>query len=75
MKKPFVPYNETFQSRLREPDPYENMIGDALEAAFARGATTLADILPVLAERDIAAPDGSSWTEAKLAAELARLAD
>ncbi|MBB2162243.1 hypothetical protein HLH48_19115 [Gluconacetobacter sacchari] len=74
MKKPFIPYNETHQTRCREPDPYENLIGDALEAAFARGATTLGGILPVLVERDIPAPDGGAWSEASLAAELARLA-
>ena len=73
MKKPFVPYNETWQTRTHEPDPYENMLGDALEAAFARGATTLAEIIPVMIERDIPAPDGRNWTEHSLADELARL--
>ncbi|GAA3672969.1 MULTISPECIES: recombinase-like helix-turn-helix domain-containing protein [Acetobacter] len=73
MKKPFVPYNETWQTRTHEPDPYENMLGDALEAAFARGATTLTEIIPVMIERDIPAPDGRNWTEHSLADELARL--
>lgn len=75
MKKPFVPYNETWQTRTHEPDPYENILGDVLESAFARGATTLAEIISVMSERDIPAPDGGSWTERSLADELARLAD
>ncbi|GAB6853275.1 recombinase-like helix-turn-helix domain-containing protein [Asaia astilbis] len=71
--KPFIPYNEPFQNRDREPDAYENAFGDALEKAFASGLTTLPDLAQFMTDSAVPAPEGG-WTEDSLAAELERLA-
>jgi hypothetical protein len=67
-------YNETHQTRNREPTAYENLLGDAIEHAFGSGVTELADLVTAL---NNSGPQPQSrdtlWTEATLAAELSRL--
>lgn len=75
MKNPHVGYNETFQYRNREPDAYENMVGDALEDAFKRKIHDLDGIVTVLRERDVPVAGGGEWSAELLAKELARLGE
>jgi hypothetical protein len=65
--------NLCWQTRTAPPSEYENRLGDALEAAFDAGATELAALVSHLNKTGLRAPDGSSWTEASLGAELKRL--
>lgn len=65
--------NFGWQTRAAPPSEYENRLGDALEAAFDQGATELAALATHLNQAHVPTPDGKSWTEASLAAELRRL--
>ncbi len=70
--------NVMHQHRLAEPTAYENLLGDAIERAFAAGIHDLDGIVRMLndtgpAGPDPAGPDGEPWTAARLEAELARL--
>ncbi len=73
MHKPYVGYNETYQTREREPDAYENLLGDALEEAFREGVDTLEGIVVKLQKRGVPAAGGGEWSVAVLTAELTRL--
>lgn len=65
--------NQMHQYRLGEPTAYENLLGDALERAFAAGIHDLDGIVRQLNESGPAGPDGNPWTAARLESELARL--
>lgn len=65
--------NQMYQHRLGEPTAYENLLGDALERAFAAGIHDLDGIVRELNQSGPAGPDGSPWTAARLESELARL--
>lgn len=65
--------NVTHQHRLAEPTAYENLLGDAIERAFAAGIHDLDGIVRMLNDTGPAGPDGEPWTAARLEAELARL--
>ena len=38
-------YNETHQTRSAEPTSYEDLLGDAIERAFAQGLHDLDDLI------------------------------
>ena len=65
--------NEMHQHRLAEPTAYVNLLGDAIECAFAAGIHELEGIVRLLNEAGPADPQGKPWTAATLEAELARL--
>ena len=65
--------NVMHQHRLAEPTAYENLLGDAIERAFAAGIHDLDGIVRMLNDTGPAGPDGEPWTAARLEAELARL--
>ena len=65
--------NVTNQHRLTEPTAYENLLGDAIERAFAAGIHELDGIVQLLNDSGPSGPDGEPWTAARLEAELARL--
>ncbi len=65
--------NVMHQHRLAEPTAYENLLGDAIERAFAAGIHDLDGIMRMLNDTGPASPDGGPWTAARLEAELARL--
>jgi len=65
--------NIMHQHRLAEPTAYENLLGDALERAFAAGIHDLEGIVRQLNDTGPTGPDGNPWTAARLEAELARL--
>lgn len=66
-------YLQAHQTRDREPTDYENLLGDALEKAFASGADTLSDICARLAADCVPSPGGQAWTPSLLQSELKRL--
>jgi hypothetical protein len=65
---------EPHQARKRPPTDYENLLGDAMEAAFAAGAWELPALVSRLNADGIRMPDGSEWTEASFKAVMAELA-
>jgi recombinase-like protein len=52
---------------------YRDALADGLERVLDQGAESLADVVKGLNELSAGGPDGSAWTEEKLAAELSRL--
>ncbi|MCC2099269.1 MAG: hypothetical protein KDJ29_20435 [Hyphomicrobiales bacterium] len=68
-------YLEIHQTRDREPGEFENLMGDALERAFAAGVDDINDLVKSLEEFGVPAPDGKTWSVEVLTAELKRLKD
>jgi len=66
-------YNETHQSRHAEPTTYENLLGDAIERAFAAGIHELDDLVAYLNRSGPAGPNGAAWTAESYQREMARL--
>jgi hypothetical protein len=67
------PYLEPHQTRSRPPTAYENLLGDALERAFAGGAGDLQQVAAALNRSGPPRLDSLPWTPENLQAELARL--
>ena len=61
-----APYVIPRQAQRREPTDYENLLGDALEAAFASGAWELDALVARLNADGIRTPEGEQWTTANL---------
>ena len=68
------PRLEPHQARKRPPTDFENLLGDAIEAAFAAGAWELPALVARLNADGIRAADGREWTEASFKAAMAELA-
>jgi hypothetical protein len=68
-------YVEPRQARKRAPTPFENALGDALEAAFAEGVHDLAGVVAALNRSGPRPPSGGAWTEESFEREIARLGD
>lgn len=68
-------YLNPHQTRKREPDTYENLLGDAIERCFAAGVHDLAGIAARLNEDCVPAPGGKSWTPELFQHEVKRLAE
>ncbi|MFM7342102.1 MAG: recombinase-like helix-turn-helix domain-containing protein [Betaproteobacteria bacterium] len=66
-------YNETHQNRSAAPTAYENLLGDAIERAFAAGIHDLDGLVRYLNETGQAGPDGQPWTAESYQREMARL--
>jgi hypothetical protein len=66
-------YNETHQTRTSSPTTYENLLGDAIERAFASGIHDLAALVTYLNTSGPAGPNGQPWTTDTYAREMARL--
>ena len=64
---------EVHQTRDRTPGEYENLMGDALERAFAAGVEDIEGVVQGLIDYGVPAPGGQSWNAALLQAELKRL--
>lgn len=67
-------YLEPHQARRREPTQYENLLGDAIERAFAQGLHDLTSLVRYLNETGPGPQDGEQWTEEGFVSEMARLA-
>ena len=61
------------QTREREPTDYENLLGDALERAFASGVTELGPLVEALNDMVAPSPGGQPWTEELFLSEMKRL--
>jgi hypothetical protein len=68
-----APYLKPRQAQRREPTDYENLLGDALEAAFASEAWELDALIAKLNDDGIRTPEGAEWTAANFEATLAKL--
>jgi hypothetical protein len=66
-------YNETHQSRTSAPTAYENLLGDAIERAFAAGIHDLDALVNYLNTSGQTGPDGRPWTPESYQQEMARL--
>ena len=66
-------YLDPHQARDREPDDYQNLLGDAIERAFAAGVHDLADLVARLNEAQVPAPTGQGWTADLFQTEMKRL--
>jgi hypothetical protein len=67
------PYLNSHQTRLHEPTPYENLLGDGIEAAFRAGIIELPELVQFLNDNFVPSPGGAPWTEAVFTAEMRRL--
>ena len=66
-------YNATHQARSAEPTTYENLLGDAIERAFASGIHDLDALVHYLNTTGPAGPNGEPWTPQSYEREMARL--
>jgi hypothetical protein len=66
-------YNETHQTRQAAPTTYENLLGDAIERAFAAGIHDLDALLNYLNTSGPTGPNGEHWTPESYQREMARL--
>ena len=67
------PYLSAHQSRTREPDTYENLLGDAIERCFTDGVHDLEGIAARLNEYCVPSPGNQPWTPALFEQEMKRL--
>jgi hypothetical protein len=56
------PYVNPRQAQRQPPTDYENLLGDALEAAFAAGVWELDQLVARLNADGIRTPEGREWT-------------
>ena len=61
------------QARDREPDDYQNLLGDAIERAFAAGIHDLPGLVASLNEASVPAPNGQPWNAELFQREMKRL--
>jgi hypothetical protein len=66
-------YLDPHQARQRTPTTYEDLLGDAIERAFAAGVHDLAGLVERLNDSGLASPSGKAWTEAIYREEMATL--
>ncbi|MBO9515002.1 MAG: hypothetical protein J7549_12870 [Variovorax sp.] len=66
-------YLEPHQARTRTPTTYEDLLGDAIERAYAAGIHDLAGLVEALNQSGLASPSGQPWTEALYREEIATL--
>ncbi len=66
-------YLEPHQARSRAPTTYEDLLGDAIERAFAGGVHDLSGLVDHLNRSGLASPSGQLWTEAVYREEMAVL--
>jgi hypothetical protein len=68
-----MPYLNPHQTRDAEPTDYENLLADAIEAAFGRGIVDLQALVASLNDAAVPAPGGKLWTAEVFQNEMARL--
>ncbi|MFC5521455.1 recombinase-like helix-turn-helix domain-containing protein [Polaromonas jejuensis] len=66
-------YLEPHQARKRAPTTFEDLLGDAIERAFAEGAHTLPELVASLNRTGPSSENGQAWTEQSFQALMARL--
>ena len=66
-------YLEPHQARQRPPTQFEDLLGDAIERAYAQGIHELPALVAYLNQTGPSAENGADWTEASFTALMARL--
>lgn len=66
-------YLNPHQARDREPDDYQNLLGDAIERFYAAGVHDLPGLVDRLNEARVPAPNGQAWTPELFKKEMKRL--
>ncbi|HEX2547143.1 MAG TPA: recombinase-like helix-turn-helix domain-containing protein [Ramlibacter sp.] len=66
-------YLEPHQARQRPPTPFEDLLGDSIERAFAQGIHDLPGLVAYLNRTGPSAENGREWTESTFTALMARL--
>lgn len=66
-------YLQPHQARQRPPTTYEDLLGDAIERAFAAGIHDLPGLVEQLNQSGLATPSGQPWTEAGYREAMAAL--
>jgi hypothetical protein len=66
-------YLESHQARQRPPTPFEDLLGDAIERAYAEGIHDLPGVVAYLNRSGPSAENGQDWTEESFTALMARL--
>jgi hypothetical protein len=66
-------HNIQWQNRAEPPSPFEDRVGDALEAIFAKGIDELSAVVRELNNAAVPDRDGNAWTEESFQAEMKRL--
>ena len=64
---------EPHQARQRPPTLFEDLLGDAIERAFASGVHTLPELVAHLNAGSSSCDNGEPWTEQNFKALMARL--
>ena len=67
-------YSDTHQTRSAEPTSYEDLLGDAIERAFAQGIHELEALVSYLNVSGPMGHNGQAWTASSFEQEMARLA-
>ena len=70
-----APYMNPRQAQRRTPSDYENLLADAIEAAFAAGVGELDALVARLNEDGIRTPEGEAWTASSFEEALKRLGE
>ncbi len=69
-------YLNPHQARRRQPTPYEDLLGDSIERAFASGTDDLTGLVAYLNRCGPSCPKNNGvWTEEIYKEEIALLAD
>jgi len=68
-------YFQPHQARTREPTVFEDLLGDAIERAFASGVETLPELIASLNRTGPAAENGEEWTEERYLELISRLGE
>jgi len=70
-----IHYHNPHQARKAPPTPFEDMLGDSIERAYAQGLHDAAGVVGYLNKFGPCAPNGVPWTEEMFAAEMKRLGE
>jgi hypothetical protein len=68
-------YLQPHQARHREGTTFEDLLGDAIERAFADGAHTLPELVAYLNRTGPLSENSAQWTEQSFQALMAQLGD
>ena len=66
-------YLQPKQAQYRQPTTYEDLLGDAIERAFASGIQDLAGLVESLNHQGMTTRAGEAWTEENYGPEMAAL--
>ncbi|MSQ72531.1 MAG: hypothetical protein EXR27_14760 [Betaproteobacteria bacterium] len=67
------PYLQARQAQRSPPNHYENLLGDAIEAAFGAGIWDLPGVVARLNQEGVRTPNGDTWTDERFEAVMAQL--